>query len=160
MKKILIFLFFVGLLSLDSQVVASQQEKKEEKKELKTEISTEIPQPTLPVYTPGGRRDPFKDLLARAEGEKRPGGGAVAAATTQAQFSFESLHLIGILKVGRQYTAIMIGSQEFPLYIRVGNRFRDGFILSIDDSKVVFRRLREGGLPLAKPKDIVKELIL
>jgi len=159
MKRILTFLLFAGLLSLCSQVVSSQQEKKEEKQELKTEISTEIPQPTLPVYTPGGRRDPFKNLLARAEGERRT-EGAPARAGTQPQFSFESLRLVGIIKVGRQYTAIMIGSQEFPLYVRVGNRFADGFILSITESKVVFRRLREGGTPLAKPKDIVKELIL
>jgi Tfp pilus assembly protein PilP len=159
MKRILIFLFFVGLLSLGSQVVASQQEKKEEKKELKTEISTEIPKPSLPVYVPGGRRDPFKNLLAKEEGEKKT-EGALAAASTQAQFTFESMRLVGIMKVGKQYTAIMIGTQEFPLYIRVGNRFADGFILSIDDSKVVFRRLKEGGAPLAKPKDIIKELIL
>jgi Tfp pilus assembly protein PilP len=159
MKRIMTFLLFAGLLSLCSQVVTSQQEKKEEKQDLKTEISAEIPQSSLPVYTPGGRRDPFKDLLAKGEGEKRAGGGA-GGAGTQPQFSFESLHLVGIMKVGRQYTAIMIGSQEFPLYIRVGNRFSDGFILSISDSKVVFRRLREGSAPLAKPKDIVKELIL
>jgi Tfp pilus assembly protein PilP len=159
MKRILTFLLFAGLLSLCSQVATSQQEKKEEKQELKTEISTEIPQSSLPVYTPGGRRDPFKDLLAKGEGEKKTEGGA-GGAGTQPQFSFESLHLVGILKVGRQYTAIMIGSQEFPLYIRVGNRFSDGFILSISDSKVVFRRLREGSSPLPRPKDIVKELIL
>jgi Tfp pilus assembly protein PilP len=159
MKRILTFLLFAGLLSLCSQVVASQQEKKEEKQELKTEISTEIPKPSLPIYTPGGRRDPFKDLLAKGEGEKKTEGGA-GGASTQPQFSFESLHLVGIMKVGRQYTAVMIGTQEFPLYIRVGNRFTDGFILSIDDSKVVFRRLREGRSPLAKPKDIVKELTL
>jgi Tfp pilus assembly protein PilP len=159
MKRILTFLLFAGLLSLCSLVVTSQQQKKEEKQELKTEISTEIPQPSFPAYNPAGRRDPFKDLLAKGEGERKTQGGTRGAGT-QPQFSFEALHLVGIMKVGRQYTAIMIGSQEFPLYVRVGNRFTDGFILSISDSKVVFRRLREGGSPLAKPKDIVKELIL
>jgi len=159
MKRILTFLLFAGLLSPCSLVVASQQEKKQEKPGLKTEISTEIPKSTLPIYTPGGRRDPFKNLLATGEGERRTEGGA-GRAVTQPQFSFESLRLVGIMKVGRQYTAVMIGTQEFPLFIRVGNRFTDGFILSITDSKVVFRRLREGGAPLARPRDIVKELTL
>jgi Tfp pilus assembly protein PilP len=159
MKRILTFFLFAGLLFLCCQLVTSQQEKKEEKQELKTEINTEIPQPSMPVYSPAGRRDPFKDLLAKGEGERRTEGGA-RGTSTQPQFTFESLRLVGIIKVGKQYTAIMIGSQEFPLYIRVGNRFSDGFILSISDSKVVFRRLREGGSPLAKPKDIVKELTL
>lgn len=157
MKKILTSLLLFGLLWLCSPYVASQEEKKDLKTE--TEISTEIPKTSLPIYTPGGRRDPFKDLLAKSGGRAGVGAGAGEGAR-QPLITFENLRLVGIIKVGRQYTAVMIGAQEFPLYVRVGHRFSDGFIRSIDESKVVFRRLREGGAPLAKPRDIVKELTL
>ena len=159
MKKILTSLLLFGLLWLCSLYMASQEEKKDLKTEIK--ISTEIPKLSLPIYTPGGRRDPFKDLLARSGGQARAGVEASPGEPgRQPLITFENLRLVGIIKVGRQYTAVMVGAQEFPLYVRVGHRFSDGFIRSIDESKVVFRRLREGGTPLAKPRDIVKELIL
>jgi len=162
MKRIMTVILLAGFLCLCSQSAASQEQKQEEKKEQKTEISTEIPQLSLPVYNPGGRRDPFRNLMVKTTGTgtETKTEAATAETVSQAPSSFESMRLIGIIKSGRQYTAIMVGEQEFPLYLRVGHKFPDGFILSIDDSKVVFRRLREGGAPLAKPRDIVKELIL
>ncbi len=155
-KKVLIPFILSGFLLfclISFQTLLCQEEQKEQQ----TEISTEIPKTTSPAYSSRGRRDPFKDLLARQEGEKR--ATAAAAAAGGPQMTVDNVRLIGIVKLGNEYTAILAGPQEFPLFVKAGHRLSDGFVLSITDSRVVFRKLREGGVPLRKPKDIVKEII-
>ncbi len=46
----------------------------------------------------------------------------------------------------------------FPLTAREGDRFADGYILSIGDGAIVFRKTHERGVPLLKPKDIVRDI--
>jgi len=158
----MIFLLMSGFLCFCFQFTASQEKKQEEKTDLKTEITTEIPKTTSPVYNPEGRRDPFRELVSAGRGEGRRTTTAALGQPqiSQPRVSIENMRLVGIIKVGKEYTAIMSGAQEFPLYIKVGHRFSDGYVLSISESKLVFRKLREGGVPLVKPRDIVKELSL
>ena len=66
--------------------------------------------------------------------------------------------LIGITRVKGKHQAVINGPQGFPFTINVGTKFADGFVLSIHESKVVFRKTRERGVPLYKPKDVVKEI--
>lgn len=158
MKKIQTFFLITSFLWLSSQtVLAQEEEKKEETK--KEEITTEIPKLTTPLYNPAGRKDPFRILIATAKREAGQGRPSEAAgAPAGAVISIDNIRLVGIVKVRGRYTAILTGAQEFPLYARSGHKFSDGFIVSIDDNKVVFRKLREGGVPLLKPKDVIKEI--
>ena len=148
MKKILTLLLLAGLICLFTQPILSQ----EEKKDLTKEISKEMPQRTAPTYRSEGRKDPFRDLLAGREGERKttPSGAP--------EIFIEDVALIGIVKARGKFTAIVTGPQEFPLYIKAGHKFSDGFVLSIDDLKVTFRKTEERGVPLFRPKDIVKEI--
>ena len=148
MKKILTLLLLAGLLCLFTRPILSQ----EEKKDIKKEIRKEMPQRTAPTYRREGRKDPFRDLLGGREGERKttPSGAP--------EIFIEDVALIGIVKARGKFTAIVTGPQEFPLYIKVGHKFSDGFVLSIDDSKVTFRKTKERGFPLFRPKDIVKEI--
>lgn len=157
MKKIQTFFLITSFLWLSSQTILAQEEVKKETN--KEEVTTEIPKLTTPLYNPAGRKDPFRILIATAKrepGESRP--SAAAGAPAGAVMSIGNIRLVGIVKVRGQYTAILTGAEEFPLYARSGHKFSDGFIVSIDDNKVVFRKLREGGIPLLKPKDVVKEI--
>jgi Tfp pilus assembly protein PilP len=157
MKKIQTFFLITSFLWLSSQTILAQEEEKKETN--KEEVTTEIPKLTTPLYNPAGRKDPFRILIAtamRAPGESRP--SEAAGAPAGAVISIDNIRLVGIVKVRGRYTAILTGAQEFPLYARAGHKFSDGFIVSIDDNKVVFRKLREGGIPLLKPKDVVKEI--
>ncbi len=139
----LICLFILPILS---------QEGKTEKKNLAKELSAEMPKRTLPAYQRAGRKDPFRDLLAGrdAKGETTPGG--------KPEMYIDDMTLLGIVKARGKFTAIVTGPQEFPLFIKVGKRFSDGFVLSIQESSITFRKTKERGFPLFKPKDIIKEI--
>ena len=102
------------------------------------------------TYIPDGRRDPFKDLLA--------GGVRERAATGEPQVFIDDLILFGIVKNKKTYTAMIGMPQGFPMFVKVGDKFTDGFVLSITESQVVLRKTHERGIPLIRPRDIVKEI--
>lgn len=104
-------------------------------------------------YDSGGRRDPFKDLFGgKTLREKKAIGGLP-------DLFIEDVMLMGIVKSKDVIEAIIGLTDGFPLTIREGDRLADGFVLSIKESQVVFRKtLDSKGLPLAKPRDIVKEI--
>jgi Tfp pilus assembly protein PilP len=145
MKKILtLFLIvsFAGLAPLLAQENPANP-KPEEKPTLKAAV--------VPTYNAEGRRDPFKDLL---------GGGDIRdrAASGESQLSLDDLVLVGIIKSKKGYTAIVGTNQGFPRFLNVGDAIADGFVLSISQSQVVFRKTHERGVPLMRPRDIVKEI--
>jgi Tfp pilus assembly protein PilP len=106
---------------------------------------------TAPVaYNAEGRRDPFKDLLAGAGEGKAPVGDA--------QGNIEDLILIGIIKAKKGYTAVVGTAQGFPRFMTVGDRVADGYIESINANQVVFRKTHERGVPLMRPRDVIKEI--
>lgn len=156
MKKALSFCLIACFICLCAQTAFSQQTKQKtaqkEKQAMEKEISEIMPKKPRPTYSRAGRRDPFRDLLAEQE------AGASAGREGEPQVSVENINVIGIVKARGQFTAIVTGPEEFPLFIKVGHKFSDGFVLSIDENKVTFRKTQERGSPLFKPKDIVKEI--
>jgi Tfp pilus assembly protein PilP len=119
-------------------------------------------QPGLPVvkpipvfsYDPAGRRDPFKDLMAGKEiKEKRIISGL-------ADLTIEEVRLLGIVKTKDKLEAIAGLAEGFPLTIREGDVLADGYVLSIRPDAVVFRKTKDKGIPLLRPRDIVKEITL
>jgi len=149
MKKILYLTLLFGLLCLFILPVLSQEE---EKKDLAKELSTEMPKRTFPSYQRAGRKDPFLDLLAGRDAKRE------TSRTGKPEIFIDDITLIGIVKARGKFTAIVTGPQEFPLFIKVGQRFSDGFVVSIQESRITFRKTKERGFPLFKPKDIVKEI--
>ncbi len=105
------------------------------------------------VYNPAGRRDPFIDLLAGEKREKTPG------VTGEQALLIGELELVGIsCDEAGQCWATLVGPDGMPYFLRKGDRLFDGYVLSIDMNKVVFRReLRRPGL-LRNYEDIVKKL--
>jgi Tfp pilus assembly protein PilP len=151
MKKTIVFLVAWGFFCGESALLIPQEKTRVADPE--KEIFSDF-QSNLPTYDPAGRRDPFKNLLAGKEiKEKTPGGGAL-------QLSIDDINLIGIVKYKKKFTAILSGPQGFPYYFEVGDKLADGFILAINEGQVVFRKINERGIPLTKPKDIVKEITL
>lgn len=144
MKKISLFSFC--LLWLLPTLLLPQTDKKEEPQLQKI---LEGPPTT---YSPEGRRDPFKDLLAGKEVREKSGGKG------EPQLSIDDLNLIGIVKSKGKLTAVISGSQGFPFYLKEGDKLSDGYVLSVKESQVIFRKTNERGIPLLKPKDIVKEI--
>ncbi len=151
MKKITYLFLLFSFICLFILPILSQ-EKKAGKKDLAKELSAEIPRRTSPVYQRAGRKDPFRDLLAGRDATRETTPGR------KPEIYIDDVTLIGIVKTRGKFTAIVTGPQEFPLFIKVGKIFFDGFVLSIQESKIIFRKTKERGFPLFKPRDIVKEI--
>ncbi|MBE3108962.1 MAG: hypothetical protein IMZ46_00365 [Acidobacteria bacterium] len=103
------------------------------------------------TYNPEGRRDPFKDLLT---GRDMRGKTAIG----EPQVFIDDLILFGIIKNKTTYTAMIGMPQGFPMFVNVGDKFTDGYVLSISESQVVLRKTHERGIPLIRPRDIIKEI--
>ncbi len=154
MRKSMILLCVLALLCavLQPVPVYAQEEEKAVQQEQTQEVDTSaIRKRGAITYDPAGRRDPFRDLL---------GGQDIDAAGAEgiAGMDIDDVVLIGITKARGILNAIINGPYGFPKTIKTGDKFADGFVLSIHDSKVVFRKTRERGVPLYKPKDVVKEI--
>jgi type IV pilus assembly protein PilQ len=126
------------------------QETQEEKKPPEREAIDLQMDPS--TYDASGRRDPFKNLLGGKELKEKTDIGGVP------QLYIDDVNLIGIVKYKTRFTAVLSGPQGFPYYFEVGDKLSDGFILSIGDTQVILRKTNERGIPLTKPKDIVKEI--
>ncbi|MGZ5495486.1 MAG: hypothetical protein ACXWFO_01930 [Candidatus Aminicenantales bacterium] len=103
------------------------------------------------TYNPEGRRDPFKDLLAGRDMREK-------AAAGENQMFIDDLVLSGIVKNKNVYTALIGMPQGFPMFAKVGDKFADGYVLSISETQVVLRKTHERGIPLMRPRDIIKEI--
>ena len=148
MKKIVMLFLAIGLVLWSLQPLLAQEEQQTPPERPPIEIFEK----QAPTYDSEGRRDPFKDLLAGSEVEERGGEEGVAS------YMIEDIVLIGIVKIKSKYIAIINGPQGFPYQIKVGDKFANGFVLTIDDAKVVFRQTKDRGMPLTRPRDITKEI--
>ncbi len=117
---------------------------------VKPDIQREPPPPA--TYDPAGRRDPFKDLLGGKEVKEKVGSGGLA------DVFIDEITLTGIVKMKGKLEAIISVTEGFPITIQEGDRLADGYVLSVTSTQVVFRKTRDRGIPLAKPKDVIKEI--
>ena len=124
----------------------------EEKSQEENSASMEQIQRRLYTYDPAGRRDPFKDLLAGTEADEE---GVMRAIS---EMSIDDIILIGILKIKTSLIGIIRGPQGFPFRINEGDQFEDGFVLTIEERKVVFRKTKNRGIPLSRPINVTKEI--
>ena len=115
------------------------------------EAAQTVAPPTGFTYNPEGRRDPFKDLLTGRDMREK-------TATGEPQVFIDDLVLFGIVENNKVYTAMIGMPQGFPMFVKVGDKFTDGYVLSISASQVVLRKTHERGIPLIRPRDIIKEL--
>lgn len=148
MKKAILLLIFILFAGATEFLVAQEQaQATQTEKDLVKDLLS-----SLPTYDAAGRRDPFKNLLAGREIKEK------SLAQSALQLSIDDVNLIGVVRYKKKFTAILSGPQGFPYYFEVGDKLADGFILAINDRQVIFRKTNERGVPLTKPKDIVKEI--
>lgn len=107
-------------------------------------------------YNPGGRRDPFRDLLSirrqrrRAKGSKLQGIRGVYT---------DELVLVGISKSeSGKYYAMVLDSHNFPYILKVGTKLADGEVIKITSNQVVIRQITKSPVFLKPYKDIILKL--
>jgi hypothetical protein len=136
----------VGLPSLSGQEQAKSQEN-----ETGAKLEPDESQPQL--YTSVSRRDPFKDLLGGTESAEKSMAGQGL------QLAIDDLFLIAIVKEkGKLIALVSTGPQGFPHKIQPGDKFTDGYVLSISEASVIFRKTSDRGVRLPKPKDVIKQI--
>jgi Tfp pilus assembly protein PilP len=146
----------IGLLTLGFLVplILAQTQEQTKQEQPQTIIPSQqmlTDMPPRASYDPGGRRDPFKDLLGNRTGTGKTGA-------TEGILSIDNATLVGIVKTPKGFVAIVSGPQEFPYFLKVGDKLSDGYVLTIDESKVVFRKTHDRGFPLIRPRNVVKEI--
>ncbi|HPC87854.1 MAG TPA: hypothetical protein P5258_05665 [Candidatus Saccharicenans sp.] len=155
-NKTINFILVLSLIAGISLFSASQAQETRKTDQQSTATTTTIT-PTLdnlrPLasYDPGGRRDPFKDLI----GKGRVSGPASAEG---GQLTIENATLVGIVKTQKSYVAIISGPQQMPYFLKVGDKLADGYIFDINSSQVIFRKTHDRGFPLMRPINVVKEI--
>ncbi len=154
MKKIIKVIIITALIFPFFQLSHAKQTENNQQAEINQPKKTtaDILKKKMFIYNSKGRRDPFKDLLSGrdvSEAAKKEG---------ISQMMISDIVLIGIAKIKDNFIAIINGPQGFPLQLRVGVKIADGFVLSISDSKVVFRKTKERGVSMYRSKDITKEI--
>jgi hypothetical protein len=147
MRKAVILLSCAMLLFTAGSLLFSQEAAKPGEQPVRPGFRSQIP-----TYDPAGRRDPFKNLMAGKEIKEKSEAGSTP------QLYVDDVNLIGIVKYKKKYTAILSGPQGFPYYFEIGDKLADAFILAISENQVIFRKTNERGIPLTRPKDIVKEI--
>jgi Tfp pilus assembly protein PilP len=143
MKKLIMSIVVIGLLA--ALPLAGQENPPAAQTAEKPTLNPAAPY----SFNPMGRRDPFKDLL---------GGANIKEKTGTTEISVEDLILIGIIKNKKGFTAIVGTNQGFPDFVNVGDKFSDGYVLRITENQIVFRKTHDRGLPLMRPRDIVREI--
>jgi len=126
---------------------------------LAQETAAAQPPETVPTVAPAagftydaeGRRDPFKDLLAGRDLREKTALG-------EAKVFIDDLVLYGIVKEKGGYTAMIGTPQGFPMFVKAGDKFADGYVLSINETQAVLRKTSDRGIPLVRPRDIIKEI--
>jgi Tfp pilus assembly protein PilP len=144
MKKAAIIILFLSLTG--SALLPAQETAAAPPPESKQTVAP----PSAFTYNPEGRRDPFKNLLGGTPDKLTAGG--------EPQVLIDDLILFGIVKNKSGYTAMIGMPQGFPMFVKVGDKFTDGYVLSISERQVVLRKTHERGIPLFRPRDIIKEI--
>lgn len=148
-------LFLAAALSVPASAQNPPAPKPKAKAPAVTPADT-IAQLTAPVvpatYNQGGRRDPFRNLLRGSDVSEKK------VITGLADLTILEIQIVGVVKSKGRFEAVIGMPSGFPLTAREGDRFSDGYVLSIGEDQVVLRQTHQGGVPLPKPKDIVREI--
>lgn len=83
------------------------------------------------TYDPGGRRDPFVNLLIGIKVKNTAPKGALTVTDAK---------VVGITMGKNGYTAIIVGADNKARFMKEGDKLYDGQIITIEKDRVVFRQ--------------------
>jgi hypothetical protein len=88
-----------------------------------------LPEREIVVYQASGRPDPFMPLIEDAASEAK--GGELP--------DVETLRLVGILQDKKVSRALFEDYNNYSYILKIGDRVKNGFVLSIEDTRVLFQ---------------------
>lgn len=142
--------FMIIILLLPFAVFPQQQEGETNQNDDEMQLKT---QPGDFIYNPMGRRDPFWDLLqGRNIKANREAIEGIAG------LMIDELDLEGIIFSDSTYKALVVGPDNIPYVIKVGDNVYDGEVTKIDNSTVTFRKILTVALGGKKERIITKRI--
>jgi len=153
--KILIFILIFSLSFGYSQDTQAKKEKTQKKEAISSEdqLQQEL-DPSVFVYRPDNRRDPFKNLL---QGRDKPLNREALEGI--AGLTISELSLEGIMGLGNgKFKAFLKGPKNHPYGISVGDKVYDGEVVEITDNSIVFKQILTVALGGTKERKVVKWL--
>ena len=142
--------FIIIILLLPFAVFPQQQEGETDQGDDEMQLKT---QPGDFIYNPMGRRDPFWDLLqGRNIKANREAIEGIAG------LMIDELDLEGIIFSDSTYKALVVGPDNIPYVIKVGDNVYDGEVTKIDNSTVTFRKILTVALGGKKERIITKRI--
>jgi Tfp pilus assembly protein PilP len=107
------------------------------------------------TYDPGGRRDPFKSLLAAQERTEQKGPRPAGIPG----LLIDELTLTGIFKTGKGWVAqVQASNKDKSHLLRVGDQLFDGDVVSISANEVVFKQIVSDPTALKPFREVSKRL--
>jgi hypothetical protein len=88
-----------------------------------------LPEREIVVYQTSGRPDPFMPLIEDATSSAK--GGELP--------DVETLRLVGILQDKKVSRALFEDYNNYSYILRTGDRVKNGFVLSIEETRVLFQ---------------------
>jgi len=164
-RNLLTIFLFIGLVNLGSLLVNAQEkaapsqgkEVQQSSNEQQTTTETLEEIDSGYTYDPTGKRDPFKTL--------KPGRGAETRGPRSGPVScpggclVSEMELKGIVKdTTGTFIAILVGPDKKPCKMKVGDRFFDGEIISIDLKKVTIKEEVQDPTEIIRFREVVKYL--
>jgi Tfp pilus assembly protein PilP len=156
MKYFIILFFILSFLVFPQQAEKADVQEQPEQEEIANQSEDESRLQTQPgdfIYTPMGRRDPFWDLL-----QGRNIRGNREAIEGIPGLMIDELDLGGIIFSEGSYKAMVVGPDNMPYVIKVGDNVYDGEVIKIDNSTVTFRKILTVALGGKKERIIVKRI--
>ena len=105
----------------------------------------DIPQsnaPQEPIYSPTGKRDPFKPFIKIVEKEVKPEIGK--SLPPLRRYSLEQFRLVGIMSAGQQFKAMIVDPEKNTYVLGVGDEIgnKNGKIVEVRDNSILVEEKR------------------
>ena|ERR1700756_1660635 len=107
---------------------------------------TDIPKPSAPqeepIYSPIGKRDPFKPFIKIVEKEVKP--EVSKSLPPLRRYSLEQFRLVGIMSVGQQLKAMIVDPEKNTYVLGVGDEIgnKNGKIVEVRDNAILVEEKR------------------
>jgi Tfp pilus assembly protein PilP len=107
---------------------------------------TDIPKPGAPqeepIYSPIGKRDPFKPFIKIVEKEVKP--EVSKSLPPLRRYSLEQFRLVGIMSVGQQLKAMIVDPEKNTYVLGVGDEIgnKNGKIVEVRDNSILVEEKR------------------
>jgi Tfp pilus assembly protein PilP len=141
-KGLLIFLLLVALSVFDIKALEAEEPGSSSVETTNTTNITTVPQEETPLYSPEGKRDPFKPFIRIIQEEKQVTPRVNLPPIKR--YPLEEFRLVGIVQIGEQPKAMVVDPEKNTYVLGVGDEIgnKQGKIIEIRNNGILVEEKR------------------